>query len=363
MKRTLHTLILLTLFIIYLPTSGQIHKIDSMLSASSSQDQFSGAILLVKNGEILLEKAFGQANNHKKIPNTTLTAFSIASIGKVFTATLIMKLAEEGKLKLTDPISFYLPMYNIPNLKKISIEHLLTHTSGLGNYMAHPQYADIIDNEITLDDIIPLISQQPLLFEEPGLRFEYSNSGYVLLGKIIEVVTRKSYTNVITEKILNPLSMSATQISIDRNDSKTLAIGYSKIKPSEEWISTWSTFPTPLSDGGIFTTVKDLYEFDKAFFSGRLVESETLQQMMAVHAEGNLPGLGKLLYGYGLMLTEKEGKIISVGHNGGSPGYGAEYRHYEVNNHVYTLIIQTNHDRVLRPIFSQIQNMILNNKI
>lgn len=344
--------------------TGQIHKIDSFVDASSQNDQFSGSILIAKNGIVIYGKVAGLADNENKIPNTEKTSFSIASVGKIFTATLIMKFVETGRLKLDEPIGKYLPGISIPNRNKITIHHLLSHTSGLGNYMSHPGYPKMLNKQLQIDDVIPLISEQPLLFDKPGLRHEYSNSGFIVLGKILENVMGKKYEEILDEMILNPLSMTSTKFSVDRNNVKDIATGYRKSSPQGEWESTINFFPVPLSDGGIFTTSKDLLKFDKALFSGKIIGNETLELMTKVQSEGEQPGFGKIQYGYGLMLDHFENQVKSAGHNGGSPGYNAEYRHYFTDaNTSYTVIILSNHERVIRPLFFSIQSMILEHKL
>jgi CubicO group peptidase (beta-lactamase class C family) len=344
--------------------TGQVHKIDSLVDASSQIDQFSGSILIAKNGIVIYEKIAGLADNENMIPNTEKTSFSIASVGKVFTATLITKFVESGRLKLDEPVSTYLPGISIPNMNKITIHHLLSHTSGLGNYMGHADYPNMLNKQLQIDDVIPLISEQPLLFDEPGLRHEYSNSGFIVLGKILENVVGKKYEEILGEMILKPLSMTSTKFSVDRKNEKDIAIGYRKSSPRGEWESTINFFPVPLSDGGIFTTSKDLLKFDQDLFSGKILQKETLEKMIQIHSEGEQPGFGKIAYGYGLMLGNFKNQVKSAGHNGGSSGYNAEYRHYLMDvDTSYTIIILSNHERVIRPLFFTIRDMILEHKL
>jgi len=275
-----------------------------------------------------------------------------------------MHFVESGQLKLNEPVKQYLPGINFPNIDKITIHHLLLHTSGLGNYMSHPGYQYLLNKNLQIDDIIPLIEEQLLVFDEPGLRHEYSNSGYIVLGKILENITGKNYEEILTEQLLKPLSMISTKFTVNRKNAKDIAIGYRKPSPQSEWKSTINIFPVPLSDGGIFTTSRDLLAFDKALFSGKLLQIEALELMTSKQTEGEQPGFGKIYYGYGLMIDNFENHIRSVGHNGGSPGYNAEYRHYIIDKETsYTFIILSNHERVIRPLFFQIQEMILDRRI
>lgn len=343
---------------------GQVQKLDSIIKTSVTDNQFSGSILIAKNDNIIYENITGFADIDESRINNSHTSFSIASVGKVFTATLIMKFVESGRLKLNEPISNYLPGITIPNINKITIHHLLSHTSGLGNYMSHPEYSKMLNKQLQIDDIIPLITEQPLLFNEPGLRHEYSNSGFIVLGKILENLAGKKYEEILDEVILKPISMTSTKFSVDRTNDNDIAIGYRKSSPQGEWESTINFFPVPLSDGGIFTTCEDMLKFDQSLFSGKILRKETLEKMTQTQSEGEQSGFGKIEYGYGIMLDHFESQVKSAGHNGGSPGYNAEYRHYFMDeNNYYTVVILSNHERVIRPLFFTIQSMILENKI
>jgi CubicO group peptidase (beta-lactamase class C family) len=334
-------------------------RVEAIAERYAAGDNFSGAVLLAQNGKPLYQKSFGFADRAGKTPFREDTPSSIASIGKILTSALILKLADEKRLALTDPIAKFLPATKIPNADRIMIHQLLTHTSGLGNYMAHPDYANLRKNAFALDDLIVLVASQPLVFETPGARHEYSNSGYIVLGKIIETVTKKKYADALDENILKPLKMKNTRLAFDRENFRGAAQGYFRANPADEWRSTAAAMPTPSADGGIFTTAGDLFAFDRALFGGKILRPETFESMKKRHVEANVPGLGKMLYGYGLMTIDYEGGAYSVGHNGGSPGYGAEYRHYFIGRDEYTLIVISNYDRRIRPLLGEIQTELL----
>jgi CubicO group peptidase (beta-lactamase class C family) len=265
------------------------------------------------------------------------------------------------ELALGDSIGKFLPAAKIPNADRITLHQLLTHTSGLGNYMTDPDYVNLRKNKFALDDLIALIGRQTLVFETPGARHEYSNSGYVVLGKIIERVTKRSYAEVLAEKILDPLKMKNTRLEFDRENFRNAAQGYFKANPADEWKSTSAEMPTPSSDGGIFTTAGDLLLFDRALFGGKIIKPASLELMKKRHVEAVVPRLGKMLYGYGLMVIDYPNGAHSIGHNGGSPGYGAEYKHYFIGRDEFTLIIISNYDRRVRPLLNEIQTELLKN--
>jgi CubicO group peptidase (beta-lactamase class C family) len=225
--------------------------------------------------------------------------------------------------------------------------------------MSHPDYADLRKNKFALDELIGLIGRQPLVFETPGARHEYSNSGYIVLGAVIERVTKTSYAAALAEKILKPLKMKNTRLEFDRENFRDAARGYFKAGPADEWKPTTAEMPTPAPDGGVFTTAGDLMIFDRALFGGKLIKPASLELMKKRHVEALVPGLGKMLYGYGLMIIDYPNGAYSIGHNGGSPGYGAEYRHYYIGRDEYTLIIMSNYDRRLRPVLNEIQTELL----
>jgi len=334
-------------------------SIDSLLTALDKEDKVAGSFLLAHNGKVLFEKAVGYSDRDTKSPLLKTTASNIASVGKMFTATLIMQLVEKGRLKLDVPIETYIPKIDIPNKNKITVHHLLTHTSGLGSYWQAPGYRQLnAEGKVTIDAAIDLITQLPLVFDEPGSRSEYSNAGYVILGKIIEQITGKTYASVLKENILDRAGMRNTFYNIDRSDMNGKAIGYSRAKPQDDWRSVQKDFPTALPDGGLFTTAGDLYKFDQALHGGKLIGKNILQLMKQHHSELQTPG-GIQPYGYAMMVTDLGNGLSSFGHNGGTLGYNAEFRHYTKGNDNYTLIIVSNYERTTRPVFIKLQEMIV----
>jgi CubicO group peptidase (beta-lactamase class C family) len=334
-------------------------RVAEIAEAKAANDNFSGSVLLSKNGKIVYEKCFGFADRAKNVAFTDKTASNIASVGKMFTSVLILQLAEEKKLQVSDSVNKLLPNTKIPNADKITVHHLLTHTSGLGSYMRHAEFAKLLKNKVEIDEIIGLIEQQPLVFAEPGARFEYSNSGYIVLGKIIERLTGKRYADVLAEKILKPLNLKNTRLEIDRSDFRGLAKGHLKPTPTDIWQSNEMQMPTPSADGGVYTTARDLFVFSQTLHGGKLLKPESLEQMKNRHAEMSVPGLGKMNYGYAMMIQDYTNNSTSIGHNGGTPGYGTEFKQYRVGQDDFTLIVISNYDRRVRGLMLEIQKEIL----
>lgn len=214
------------LFSLAVSAQDKAKQIDQLLTKYKEYGQFNGSALIAENGKIILKKGYGLANMEWDIPNQPSTKFRLGSISKQFTALLIVKLAEEGKLKLDVPITTYLSDYPKETGDKITIHHLLTHTSGIPNYTSTPNFLrDKSRNPYTPEDFVKTFNKLPLEFT-PGEKFRYSNSGYFLLGYIIEKVTGKTYEQYLQEIILTPLKMANTGYDHFEVILKNRAAGY-----------------------------------------------------------------------------------------------------------------------------------------
>ena len=226
------TTALLLAAIFILPNSGlaqtKAQKIDALMTKFHEYGQFNGAVLVAENGKVIFKKGYGLANMEWNIPNMPETKFRLGSITKQFTAMLILQLAEQGKLKLDGKIADYLPDYPRSTGEKVTIHHLLTHTSGIPSYTGFPQFS----SEMSRDPYAPAafvktFSDSALQFE-PGAKFSYNNSGYFLLGVIIEKVAGKSYEQALQENILQPLNMQNTGYDYHSPIINRRANGYEK---------------------------------------------------------------------------------------------------------------------------------------
>lgn len=317
-------------------------RIDDMMTKYTEMSLFSGTVLVAKDGKIIFEKAYGYADVENKIPNKVDTRFNLCSIGKTFTAVLIMQLVESGKLNLTEPIATYLSEYKIPNSDKITIHHLLTHTSGLFNYMAHPKYQSSKGDINSIDDVMKLIEEQNLVFETPGEKMSYSNSGFVVLGKIIEKVTGRKYGDYLKEKILDPLKMANTMLPENGQVVSNCSIGHT-VDMKRKISRTGLNVPA-FSDGGLHTTVEDMLKYDQALYNTTLLNEETKDLMFA----GGKENLEKYKdtqfknYSYGWNVRSIKGKRMNE-HSGGIPGINADFVRFP--NDKITIIILSNFDR------------------
>jgi D-alanyl-D-alanine carboxypeptidase len=275
---------------------------DGFIAAYAQEHNFNGSILVKKDGKVRFERSFGLANRPFKVPNTNQTKYWIASITKAFTSVLILQLHEQGKLDLNKTIGTYLPDYAGEGVGKVTIHHLLNHTSGLPNFDSVKDAESAIRSGLPAYQA-PFTSDQLLakfcsgnLVKAPGEAFDYNNGDYIVLGKIIERIYGKPYEQVLRDKILQPLKMGNSGLLhqsdlIDgradtyfyRDDLKALAPDL-PVYP-ENWYAA----------GAMYSTVEDLLAFSNALFGARLLKPESLALMTR-------PGLDD--YGYGLWAYE-----------------------------------------------------------
>jgi CubicO group peptidase (beta-lactamase class C family) len=283
-------------------------SINKLMETLYQRGQYNGSIIVAVKGTIIYRNGFGESNldTHEKFTPTTITC--LASVSKQFTAMTIMMLAEQNKIKYDDPISKYFPELS-KYANGITVRHLLTHTSGI------PDVGDLgIDHPgLTNNEVIKTLTKQDSLAFKPGTKYQYSNTGYVLLAVIVERITGKSFKDYLTEKILTPLKMSNTFLyDGTQNKSKRVAIGYNQFGKKDDY----NSFET--GDGGIYSTVDDLLKWDEALYSEKLVKQSTLDTAFTPAKVVE----GKTTYGFGWNITETDkGKI--VWHTGITGGFRA----------------------------------------
>ena len=281
---------------------------------ATKNDQFSGAVLVARNGKILLQKAWGRANRETGAPNTLDTQFRLGSMNKMFTAVSTLQLVEAGKLALNDPIGKYLPDYpNKDVASKVTVRHLLTHTGGTGDIFG-PEFEK---NRLTLrehGDYLKLYGARALT-HEPGAEQRYSNYGFVLLGALIEKVSGMPYYDYVRTKIFQPAGMTLTDSLPETEKVAKRATGY--MKDGSSWVPNTDTLPwRGTAAGGGYSTVGDLLRFAQALESGKLISKTMLAEATKAQVEG---------YGYGFGI-DGEGELKSYGHNGGAPGMNGDLR-------------------------------------
>lgn len=284
-------------------------KIDTLISTYSKLNKFNGSALVAKNGIILLNKGYGYRNAENKVLNTEQSIFQLGSITKQFTAAVILKLQEEKKLSISDKLSKYFPDY--PKGDSITIQQLLTHTSGIYNYTNDPNF---MNNEITRhksrEEMVALFKNKPLNFS-PGASWSYSNSGYSLLGYIIEDATKMSYEKAVRNYIFTPLQMTHSGFDFTRLQSPDKTTGYLMVDQNKATPAPIVDSTISFSAGAIYSTTGDLYLWHKALIQN-IVLSKAEQEIAYTPVKNN--------YGYGWGIDSIEGKR-RVGHGGGIHGF------------------------------------------
>ena len=238
--------------------------IDQLFRAAAKPNEPGLAVIVVRKGEILHRAAYGMANVELGVALQPDHVLRIGSVTKQFTSAAIMMLAEEGKLAVTDPITKFLPDYPTQG-KTITVEHLLTHTSGIQSYTDMPKWRNMFRQDMSLTELIDLFKNEPMQFE-PGARWRYNNSGYILLGAIIEKVSGKKYADFVQERIFTPLGMKDTRYDVTEQVIPRRAAGY--VKTGERIVNApYLSMTQPYAAGSLISTVDDLSKWDAAIES------------------------------------------------------------------------------------------------
>jgi len=315
-----------------------------------AKGMFSGTLLVAKGEDVLLTMAAGEASKAFHVPNNIDTKFNLGSMNKMFTSTAVVQLAEKRKLSLDDPIGKYIDESWLPKdvTAKITVRHLLTHSSGLGSYFneAYSKSSRALFRK--LDDYKPLIKDDRPAFE-PGKRFQYSNTGMFLLGVVIEKVTGEDYFSYIRKAIYEPAGMTNTDCYEMDYPVENLAIGYSP-DPKSPYGWQNNLYKHVIKGGpagGGFSTVKDLHKFALALLGGKYVSQESLKEMWTDHLGAN--------YGFGFSVaTGAAGKV--VGHGGGFDGINSNLDIFLDAG--YVVAVMSNSDRGASPVASKIAGFL-----
>lgn len=311
----------------------KVSEIDSYLRKLASDSRFMGYIILSHGDSILYQNGFGYSDIENKIPFSKNTLFCICSTGKIFTATTIMKMVQENKIKLDDYIGKYFP--ELPFGNSVTFRHLLTHTSGLSYYQENPEY---FKNKSCIDNV-SFIKTQKLKFK-PGEKTFYSTSGMILLGALIEKVYGMNYIEVIKKEILNPLSMDNTLFLnykevLNQKENKVV-LPY-KInddgKIIKRELSRADSLLIPLGAGGEFSCAEDLFKFDRCLYSYKILDKTHLNKMIEKQSKSEWPDT---YFGLGFVIENAGSSIEGAGHGGCDNTY---YNHFIKSD--ITLIICT----------------------
>lgn len=305
-------------------------KLDEYLRSANQFDHFNGVALVAQRGTVLLHKAYGLSNVAARTPNDAATRFPILSITKTVTATLILLLQEQGKLSVQDKLTAHLP--DFPKGDSITIYHLLTHTSGLFDYMSLIDEEDstIVCHPVAKQQVLDLIVSKPLAFK-PGSTFAYCNSGYFLLGLVIEKLTGKPYEQAVRNLIFGPLGMTNSGFDYLHLPDSVRAQGYDTLTATYQ--SAYPHFDSTVaySAGSMYSTVSDLYKWGRAVSNRQILSPDSWKQALT-------PRLNE--YGYGWMTGKYLGKR-HIGHTGGYPGFKSSFVYYPSDDITIILLENT----------------------
>jgi CubicO group peptidase (beta-lactamase class C family) len=308
--------LLALLLLIALPAHAQDSaRMDQVIQDFVASKSFMGAVLVVKDDRVILDKGYGFANLEWNIPNTPATKFRLGSLTKQFTAASILLLEERGKLKLDDPVKKYLPDAP-PAWDKITIFNLLTHTSGIPNMTGFDNFKEVMRKTMTPAELIADFRDKPLDFQ-PGEKFNYSNSGYIVLGAVIEKAGGMPYAQFLQENLFTPLGMKDTGY-----DSSTVIIplrasGYARRK-GELVNDDFIDMSIPYAAGSLYSTTHDLWSWEKALYGGKLLKPASLNKMTTAFKEK---------YAFGLGIDDDHGHL-RYSHNGGINGFSTQLAWY-----------------------------------
>ncbi len=339
--------------------AGQLHaneaskKIDKLMQSYVDIKEFNGTVLVSKGNDIVFEKAYGYANFEWDIKSTVDTKYKIASVTKPFTAVLVMQLVQEGKIDLNAPITRYLKDYRKDTGDEITIHQLLNHTSGIPDFLRLRKLRELPSkNPYSVGEFVEQFCSEDLDFQ-PGTSWRYSNSGYTILGHIMEVITDKPFSTLLEEKIFKPLGMNDSGYYYHGPLKKREASGYSKNFNGFE-NAQYYDMSLPYASGSIYSTVEDLMRWERALHGGKLLKKSLVEKMYQVSPHKN--------YGYGWFVEEiaadKYGKTLTnISHAGMIKGFHSYVVRYIEDE--YLIVILNNTGGVaLRSMTAGITNIL-----
>lgn len=304
---------------------------------------FSGAVLIARDGHVLGKGIWGLANRDFDVPNTIETRFNLGSMNKTWTAVAIAQLVEAGKLAFDDPVSKFIDYPHADAARKIRIEHLLTHTSGLGSYFTEEFETTARKDMRSIDDFLALSQDQALSFE-PGEGWQYSNTGMMLAGKIVELASGQDYGSYLAEHVFRPAGMTHSGCFELDEVNHNLAVGYHELWSVDGVTVKNNVFEHVVKGGpagGCYATVGDLFRFAEALKAGKLVSPDMAETLTTAK-----PELGSERYGYGFGIHP--GRTL-YGHGGGFPGISANLD-ITVDPEGWVIVVLANDDGMRAPM-------------
>ena len=297
------------------PGATKKEQLDSLLQRYNTAKQFNGAALVADRDGVVLKKGYGFANLEWQIPNAADTKFRIGSVTKQFTSMVILQLVAEGKIKLDEKLTTYLPDYRADTGSRVTITQLLNHTSGIPSYTGQPGFLQKVSrNPYSVAEFVKTYASGDLEFE-PGSKFAYNNSGYFLLGAIIEKVTGQPYEVALRQRIFDPLGMKDTGYDHSETVLPKRASGY-ELTTTGYRNAAFLDMSIPFAAGSLYSTVEDLYKWDRALYGTSLLSEELKAAMFK-------PGLAFYAFGWSTApLRLNDGTLLQpIRHNGGINGF------------------------------------------
>jgi CubicO group peptidase (beta-lactamase class C family) len=290
-------------------------RMDQIVQSYAADRKFMGTALVARDGQVLFSKGYGFANLEWKIPNTPDTKFRLGSVTKQFTAASILLLEERGKLSVEDPVKKYMP--DAPAAwDKITIRHLLTHTSGIPNFTGFEDYRKLEPFKATPAELVARFRDKPLDFQ-PGEKWSYSNSGYVLLGYLIEKITGESYEKFVTENIFTPLGMKDTGYDSNTAIIARRADGYEIARDGYQHAG-FIHMSIPHAAGALYSTTEDLLKWEQGLYGGKVLKPASLEKMTTPFLENYAFGVG----------VQTAGGRKKISHGGGIEGFSTVLEYY-----------------------------------
>lgn len=291
--------------------------------------RFMGTVLVAQDGKVLLDKGYGFANLEWEIPNTPTTKFRLGSITKQFTAASILLLEERGKLKVDDPVKKYMP--DAPAAwDKITIFHVLTHTSGIPSLTSFPDFESHEAQAMTPEKLVEWFRDKPLEFE-PGTKWNYSNSGYILLGYLLEKISGQTYSDFVQQNIFTPLGMKDSGYDSNSAIIAHRAAGYTPGK-SGPVNASFVHMSIPFSAGALYSTTEDLLRWEQGLFGGKVLKAESLAKMTTPFKQD---------YAFGLGVSTQNGHKM-IAHDGGIQGFNTSLAYFPEDKLVVAVLANLN---------------------
>ncbi len=316
MTRRISVALLFLLFTVATFAQNNYAKLDSLFTLLESNNKFMGSVAISEGGKILYSKTIGVTDMYSKRRATNATKYRIGSISKMFTSAMIFKAVEEKKIALEQTIDAYFP--SVPNAKKITVANLLNHRSGIYNITNSGDYWTYYTKPKTEAEMVAIIAKTKSDFE-PDSKADYSNSNYILLSYILEKVYKKSYGEILADKIANPLGLKNTYLGNRINLGKNECYSFTY---TEEWIAEKETDPSiPLGAGAVVSNPTDLTIFIESLFAGKIISKKSLEQMTSI----------KDNYGMGIFQVPFD-KRKGFGHTGGIDGFSSSLGYFPDSN-------------------------------